>query len=300
MKVFVTGPGGYIGGSVAARLVEAGHEVRGLVRSAETAESVRRFGIEPVRGSLDDAGLLAAEAGRADAVVNAASSDHRGAVEAFVDGLAGSGKVLIHTSGSSIVGDDARGEPSDAVFEEDTPIAPTGGRAARVAIDRLVVDAAAERGLRSAVLCNTLIYGTGLGPHEDSIQIPALVRQARKSGVPRHVGRGLNVWSAVHIEDVADLYRLVLETPEARGFMFVENGEASYRDMVGAIGRRLGLGEAQAWPIEDAIREWGPDRATYALGSNSRVRGRRARALGWAPRHASVLDWIAREMPVGG
>ena len=62
MKVFVTGPGGYIGGSVAARLVEAGHEVRGLVRSPETAESVRRFGIEPVRGSLDDAGLLAAEA----------------------------------------------------------------------------------------------------------------------------------------------------------------------------------------------------------------------------------------------
>ncbi len=41
------------------------------------------------------------------------------------------------------------------------------------------------------------------------------------------------------------------------------------------LGRRLGLGEAQAWPIEDAIREWGPDRATYALGSNSRVRGRR-------------------------
>ena len=80
--------------------------------------------------------------------------------------------------------------------------------------------------------------------------------------------------------------------------MFVENGEASFRDMVGAIGRRLGLGEAQPWPIEDAIREWGPDRATYALGSNSRVRGRRARALGWAPRHASVLDWIAREMPV--
>jgi nucleoside-diphosphate-sugar epimerase len=297
MKVFVTGPGGYIGGSVAARLAEAGHEVRGLVRSPATADAVRRFGIEPVRGSLDDSGLLAAEADRADAVVNAASSDHRGAVEALVGALAGSGKALLHTSGSSVVGDDARGEPSDAVFEEDTPLSPTGGRAARVAIDRFVVDAA-ERGVRSAVLCNTLIYGTGLGPHEDSIQIPALVNQAKRSGVPRHVGRGLNVWSTVHIEDVAALYRLILENPEARGFMFVESGEASFRDMVGAIARRLGLGEPEPWPLEDAIREWGPDRATYALGSNSRVRGRRARALGWAPRHASVLDWIAREMPV--
>ena len=57
--------------------------------------------------------------------------------------------------------------------------------------------------------------------------------------------------------------------------------------------------QSQLKPIEDAIREWGPDRATYALGSNSRVRARRARALGWAPRHGSVLDWIAREMPTG-
>jgi nucleoside-diphosphate-sugar epimerase len=40
MKVFVTGPGGYIGGSVAARLAGTGHEVRGLVRSPETAEAV--------------------------------------------------------------------------------------------------------------------------------------------------------------------------------------------------------------------------------------------------------------------
>jgi nucleoside-diphosphate-sugar epimerase len=299
MKIFVTGAAGYIGGSVAARLAGAGHDVRGLVRSHEKAEAVRRFGIEPVLGDLDDGALLAAEAGRADGVVNAASSDHRGAVEAFVGALAGTGKALLHTSGSSIVGDDARGEFSDAVFEEDTPIEPTGGRAARVAIDRFVAGAAAERGVRSAVLCNTLIYGTGLGPHEDSIQIPALVSQAKKSGVPRHVGRGLNVWSTVHVEDVADLYRLVLENPEARGFMFVENGEASFRDMVAAIGRRLGLGEPQPWPIEDAIREWGPDRATYALGSNSRVRGRRAQAFGWTPRHASVLDWIAREMPAG-
>ena len=297
MEVFVTGAAGYIGGSVAVRLAQAGHAVRGLVRSPEKAEVVRRFGVEPVLGDLGDRDLLMAEAKRADGVVNAASSDHRGAVEAFVEALAGSGKPLVHTSGSSIVGDDARGEFSDKVFEEDTPVAPTGGRAARVAIDRFVVDSAA-RGVRSAVLCNTLIYGRGLGPHEDSIQIPSLVRQAKKSGVPRHVGRGLNVWSTVHVEDVADLYRLVLENPEARGFMFVENGEASFRDIVAAIGRRLGLGEPRPWPIEDAIREWGPDRATYALGSNSRVRGRRARALGWTPRHGSVLGWIEREMPV--
>jgi nucleoside-diphosphate-sugar epimerase len=296
MKVFVTGASGYIGGSVAVRLIETGNEVRGLVRGPEKGDAVRRFGIEPVLGSLDDRDLLADEARRADAVVNAASSDHRGAVEALVEALAGSNRPLLHTSGSSIVGDNAGGEPSDAVFDDDTPIQPTPDKAARVAIDRFVTGSAA-RGVRSTVLCNTLIYGRGLGPHQESIQIPSLVRQARRSGIPRHIGRGLNVWSTVHIADVADLYLLALEKAPAGSFMFVENGEASFRDMVAAIGTALGLGEAEPWPLQDAIAEWGYERATYALGSNSRVRARRARGLGWTPRQASVLDWIAGELP---
>jgi hypothetical protein len=39
--------------------------------------------------------------------------------------------------------------------------------------------------------------------------------------------------------------------------------------------------------------------AVYSLGSNSRVRGRRARAeLDWSPKHASLTGWIENEMPV--
>ena len=34
MKIFCTGASGYIGGSVAANLAAAGHQVTGLVRSA--------------------------------------------------------------------------------------------------------------------------------------------------------------------------------------------------------------------------------------------------------------------------
>ena len=58
MKIFVTGASGYIGGSVAAHLIAAGHQVSGLVRSPEKAEAVRARGIEPVLGTLDDARVL--------------------------------------------------------------------------------------------------------------------------------------------------------------------------------------------------------------------------------------------------
>ena len=92
MRIFLTGANGFIGGAVASALIADGHRVRGLVRDQAKADAVAAHGVDAVLGTLDDAALLAAEARAADAVVNAASSDHRGAVEALLAGLAGSGK----------------------------------------------------------------------------------------------------------------------------------------------------------------------------------------------------------------
>lgn len=299
MNVFITGAAGYIGGSVAARLLQEGWKVRGLVRTQEQAERVRKLGIEPVVGTLEDTDLLAHEARQADAVVNAASSDNRPPVEAMLDALAGSGKPFIHTSGSSVVGDDARGEwKSDKVFAEDTPVDVVPEKAARASLDKLILDAA-QRGVRSVILCNTMIYGTGLGASPDSVQIPPLVAQARKSGIARYVGKGVNVWSNVHIADVVELYLLALKKAPAGSFYFVENGEASYADIVAAIAKRLKLGAPQSWPVEEAIKEWGFGHAVYSFGSNSRVTAAKARReLGWQPQHTSVFDWIENDMQV--
>lgn len=298
MKVFVTGAGGFIGGSIAAHLVRAGHAVRGLVRRPEQFAELEKLGITPVQGDLDDRAILMEEARAADAVINAASSDHRGAVEALLDALEGSGKTLLHTSGSSIVGDASGGEPTERIYHENALPEPTDDKAPRVAIDNLVL-AGALRGVNSAVLCNTLIYGEGAVPGTASVQLPRLIRQAQKSGVMRHVGRGLNIWSNVHVDDVAELYRLALEKTPAGTFYFVESGEANFRDMTAALAQVMDLGEPQDWPLEAAIEEWGYEMASYGLGSNSRVRGERARTLlGWQPRRTSVTEWIRTGMPV--
>ena len=290
MKIFVTGANGYIGGSVASALIAGGHKVRGLVRSKEKAALVAAHGIEPVVGSLDDADLLQAEARAAKGVINAASSDHRGAVETLISGLSGSGKPFIHSSGSSIVADLAMGEPSDRIFYETTPIKPLADKAARVAIDQLVLNAS---GTRSVVLCNTMIYGNALGPPAHSVQIPALVRQAKSSGVARYIGRGLNRWSNVHIADVATLYILALTKAPAGTFMYVESGEEALGEIAKTIAARLGLGPAQSLSADQAIATWGRNMAVFSLGSNSRVRGKGPSNLGWVPNKRSVTRWIA-------
>ncbi|RKR46179.1 nucleoside-diphosphate-sugar epimerase [Paraburkholderia sp. BL17N1] len=297
LKIFITGASGFIGGSIAAHLARAGHSVHGLIRNPEHSAELQRLGIEPVIGTLDDRALLIAEAQAADAVINAASSDHEGAVKALIDGLAGSGKTFLHTSGSSIVGDASGGEAGQArIYHEDALPEPTPDKVARVAIDLLVLNSA-KLNIRSAVLCNTLIYGHGAVPGSASVQLPRLVRQARKSGVVRHVGSGGNIWSNVFIDDVAELYRLALDKTPAGTFYFVESGEASFRDMSAAIARAMKLGEPQDWPLEDAQKEWGYEMASYGLGSNSRVRGERARKLlGWEPKRTSVIDWIEHDM----
>src|SRR6185436_17505138 len=55
MDLFITGAAGYIGGTVAARSIAAGHRVRGLVRTAQKAGLLVQRGIDPVVGDLDDA-----------------------------------------------------------------------------------------------------------------------------------------------------------------------------------------------------------------------------------------------------
>jgi nucleoside-diphosphate-sugar epimerase len=295
MKVFVTGASGYIGGSVAAGLLKAGHSVRGLVRSEQKAAQVRALGIEPVLGTLGDAALLAQAARQADAVINAANSDDRAAVEAMLPALSGSGKCFIHTSGSSIVGDMSAGRRGDKVYEDDTPVQPLPGKAARVAIDQVVLGAARDK-VRAVVVCPTMIYGRGRGAHPESIQVPRLIALAKKYGVPRHVGPGENIWSNVHIDDLVSLYLLALDKAPAGAFYYAENGENSYRELAEAIGRMLGMGpRTQPMPLDEAIAELGESGAQFSFGSNSRVRAVRARReLGWAPQGRALIDEIER------
>jgi nucleoside-diphosphate-sugar epimerase len=293
-RAFVTGVSGYIGGSVARRLAQDGFAVVGLVRDPAAAARVEATGVRPALGGLDDAALLQRLAGEADVVINTADSDHRPAIEALIAGLRGTGKALIHTSGSSIVADEGTGEGSERVFTDDTPNTPIAAKVARVAIDQRVREAAGE-GIRSAVICPTMIYGRGTGSKRDSIQVPMLIRAAQERGAGVHIGPGRNIWSNVHIDDLVDLYALVLEKAEPGSFFFAENGEAALAEVARSIARMLGFGDRTVeWPLSEAIAALGVEAASLGLASNSRVRATHARALGWQPHRVGLLEDIER------
>jgi nucleoside-diphosphate-sugar epimerase len=293
MRIFCTGTSGYIGGSVAVALAAAGHEVSGLVRSEQSAEQVRALGLTPVHGTLDDVDVLRAAALRADAVINSANADHEPSAQAMLLALEGTGKTYIHTSGSSIVGTQSAGERVDAIFDETTPINPSSGRAARVALNAHILSFK-TKGVRPIIICPSLIYGISQGPATHSIQVPWLIALAKKAGVAKHYGPGENIWSNVQLDDLVDLYILALASAPAGAFYFAENGENSMRQVCEAINRKLGVNTGTVpMSLEEASREWGEGAARNTMGSNSRVRAVRARAeLGWRPRRPSLIDEI--------
>jgi hypothetical protein len=91
----------------------------------------------------------------------------------LIAALERSGKALICTTGSGIVGDSAGGEyASSLVFTEDTYFEPVPFRRPRVAMNRFVREAAIDKGIRSVVVCPSMIYGKGAGATAEQRSTP--------------------------------------------------------------------------------------------------------------------------------
>ncbi len=124
--------------------------------------------------------------------------------------------------------------------------------------------------------------------------MPWLIALAKKAGVARHIGSGENRWANVHIDDLVTLYLAAAEKAPAGSFYFAENGENSMREVCEAVSRMLGQGgRTQSMTVEEAAAEWGEGPANDTMGSNSRVRAKRARAeLGWQPAGVGLIEEI--------
>src|SRR3546814_2934744 len=110
MHVFVTGATGWVGSAVVQELIDAGHQVTGLVRSAEKAAALAATGAKVLLATLDDLDDLRNAASAADAVIHTAFNhdfsrfaenceQDRRVIEVLGSALQGSDRPLLVTSG---------------------------------------------------------------------------------------------------------------------------------------------------------------------------------------------------------
>jgi nucleoside-diphosphate-sugar epimerase len=72
--------------------------------------------------------------------------------------------------------------------------------------------------------------------------LPLLIGLAKAKGVVGYPGEGKNRWSAVHVRDLASVFRLALEKgPAGRNWHAVADEGIPFREIAEAIGGRLNL-----------------------------------------------------------
>jgi nucleoside-diphosphate-sugar epimerase len=146
------------------------------------------------------------------------------AIEALGDGLAGSDRPLIVSTG---VGALAPGRV--ATEDMDAPLNPAMPR-----VSEQTGLAQISRGVNVSVVRLPQVHDTvKQGLISYAIQI------ARERGVSAYVGDGSNRWSAAHVSDVAHLYRLALEKHEAGRYHAVGEEGVAMREIAEVIGRGL-------------------------------------------------------------
>jgi nucleoside-diphosphate-sugar epimerase len=251
MRVFVTGGTGHAGSHIIPELIAAGHDVTGLARSDASAEALSALGATVRRGDLEDLDGLKEAVADSDGVIHVAhrqdllpsgGMDAVAAAElpimlAYGEALQGTGKPLV--AAGSIGSPGSLGRPAT----EEDPALPSGEEfkgtlRVRNVVERAVVGLA-ERGVRSSIVRLPLIAH---GTTDSAGFLPGLVALAQDKGFAGYPGDGMNSWNAVHIRDVASVFRLALEKgPAGRYWHAVQDGGVPFREIAKAIGSRLGL-----------------------------------------------------------
>lgn len=214
VKITLTGATGYIGSVVLERLVQRGHTVTALVRSTKSATTVTAAGAEAVIIDFTDVDALATAFAAGDAVIHTAtpgdetSSDFDGRIaDAALRSLTGTSKPYIQTSGIWIWG-------NNAAITEKSAIDSPAISAWHDPIEKAILAA----DINATVLAPAIVYGRG-GSLEH-LFIPA-----DGATSVQLVGDGSQHWTTVNVDDLADLYVLVVEQGEGLGYLVAASGE---------------------------------------------------------------------------
>lgn len=291
MKIFLTGATGYIGSAVLDAALRANHQITALVRTPQAADALSSRGVTPVLGDLKTVKSYRTAADAHDAYIHTAADSSpkreevdRKALETLLSLASFRAKFapvsFVYTSGIWVLGSNA--QPMDETAQAN-PGELLGWRPAH---EQLVLEAAGPN-LRTAVIRPGVVYGGNRGIVSD------LLKNAL-NGLIRVIGTGENHWPLVYDRDLADLYVRVASMPEASGIYHAnDEGDETVNAIVEGIASHLSMTpDVRHVPLEEARKKLGA--YADALALDQRVRGPRARALGWSPTLHSVGTNVPR------
>jgi nucleoside-diphosphate-sugar epimerase len=301
MRVFVTGGTGHSGSYIIPELIAAGHEVTGLARSDTAAAALTALGAKVRRGDLQDLDELKEGAADSDGVIHVAhrqdllptgGMDAVAAAEipvmlAYGEALAETGKPLV--AAGSIGSSGQLGRPAT---EEDSALPVEDEHRGTLRVRNVVettVIGLADLGVRSSVV---RIANIAHGTTDYAGFLPTLIALAKENGFAGYPGDGANLWNAVHVRDVASLFRLALEKgPSGRYWHAVGDGDGAipFREISEAIGSRLGLPAASIPEDELMIPGYFGFLANIVTQSYPASSLITRQTLGWEPAQPGLL-----------
>jgi nucleoside-diphosphate-sugar epimerase len=284
MKVALTGATGFVGSHVLTELLEHGHEVTALVRDHDQADRIAAHGATPIVLDLYERPMAVGLLRGVDGAIHTASpGDETSAnldsavVDAAIEAFAGTGKPYIQISGLWIYGDNTS-------ITEASPVNPPPLVAWKGPIERRVLDAGEMRGV---VIVSSVAYGDGGGG------IPGLLLASPRDedGNLMMLGTGQQHWSTVHVADLANFFRRVLEDDSARGRYVIGNGlNPTVAELTEAAAVATGAPGAVPGSDDEARARLGDYFAEVLLLDQGTVAAKARDQLGWHPTHPGLVD----------
>ena len=198
-------------------------------------------------------------------------------VDAAIEAFAGSGKPYIHISGAWVYGDNLS-------IDEHSPFNAPALVAWKEAVDSRVLSVGDMRGV---VIVSSLAYGDGGGG------IPGLLLNSPRDddGNLIMLGTGQQHWSTVHVSDLADSFRRVLENGSARGYYVIGDGSnPTVAELTQAAAVAVDAPGAVPGSEDEARARLGDYFAEVLLLDQGAVAKKAGDELGWQPSRPGLVD----------